>query len=150
MSLDRTLSTKGQRRVKVTGRVEETVSEFVFSLEKFKKLEERANNPEKFTILKDGELEVFCYPYSNHCLVFVRVKDKITPREVTNAKKLMSKLTGRLRTAEKRMKEGMSKYDSSKSGERWDLAYSVGYKCLFDEDLSRQEALVELLKEKRV
>lgn len=81
-------------------------------------------NPEKLTIAKGGDWEVFCYPYSNTQYVFLRVRNSIELFDLKDLTRLFSRISARLRRYSLRLTSGVKKRNVS--GCAFQRAYDSG------------------------
>lgn len=68
-------------------------------------------NPEKYTLAKGGDWEVFSYPYGNPVHVFLRVGKSVEVFEVTDLRRLFDRLSGRLKRYRLRLIKGVRRRD---------------------------------------
>ena len=68
-------------------------------------------NPEKLTIEKGGDFEIFSYPYSNSEYVFMRIKGQIELFDLDNFIRLISRLLGRMKGYRSRLRYGVKRHD---------------------------------------
>lgn len=118
---------RSNREIKGIGEAKETDEILEMTLEKRTEVKDiKERNKAKFTIAKMGNMEIFCYPYSDTNLVHISVEGEIFSFEPRDGAGFFHRLYRRLKTVDKRQMRGVNKYDSSKSGKRWKKAYNYG------------------------
>jgi len=107
-------------------------------VQRSRRVEIGKQNPAKLTIAKGGDWEVFSYPYSNTEYVFLRIKDEIELFEGEDLRRLLARISARIKSYLLRMKIGVKRRNLS--GCSFQRAYDSGIEAFAEaQSLNKKE-----------